>query len=145
MRQSILNASIQQRAMMTVPLIVLLIVIGCSRRTPTEVSVPTLNLKRFPHFVYAKIVDPVLPVERGTKYEDPLLESLDAKKLGEVTGGGSQLGKDNKIEWVGIDLQLADLDGALDFVRLRLRELGAPAGSVLEFVRDGKNVTLPIH
>jgi hypothetical protein len=45
------------------------------------------------------------------------------------------MGKDKKIEWVGIDLQLADLDGAVELVRQRLRELGAPEGSVLEFKR----------
>lgn len=86
-----------------------------------------------------------MPIERGEKYEDPLTDMLEARGLGEVTGGGSQLNKDNSIEWIGVDLQLADLDGALELVRSRLRELGAPPGSVLEFQRDGKSNTIPIQ
>ena len=70
---------------------------------------------------------------------------METRKLGEVTGGGTQMDKDKKIEWVGIDIQLADLDDAVEFVRLRLRELGAPEGSVLEFTRADQKVTLPIH
>jgi hypothetical protein len=95
--------------------------------------------------VFAKIMDPVMPIERVTKYEDPLLDTLETRKLGEVTGGGTEMGKDKKIEWVGIDLQLADLDGAVELVRQRLRELGAPEGSVLEFKRGDQKISLPIH
>jgi hypothetical protein len=126
----------------------LLIAVGCSRHSredKTEAVVPQTDLKRFPHFVFAKIIDPVMPIDRGAKYEDPLLDSLEARKLGKVTGGGTQMDKDKKIEWVGIDMQLVDLDGAVEFMRQRLRELGAPAGSVLEFTRGDQKVTLPIH
>jgi len=42
-------------------------------------------------------------------------------------------------------MQLADLDGAVELVRQRLRELGAPGGSVLEFKRGDQQVSLPIH
>ena len=73
------------------------------------------------------------------------MDTLEVRKLGEVTGGGTQMDKDNRIEWVGIDMQLADLDGAVELVRQRLRELGAPAGSVLEFKRGDKEVSLPIY
>jgi hypothetical protein len=37
-------------------------------------------------------------------------------------------------------MQLADLDGAVEVVRQRLRELSAPAGSVLEFKRGDQQV-----
>jgi len=85
------------------------------------------------HFAYAKIMEDILPMARSAKYEDPLGEALEAAKLGVVTGGGTQMGAGNTIAWVGIDLALADLDGAVQFTRQRLRELGAPVGSVLEY------------
>lgn len=96
-------------------------------------------------FVFARIQDKVSPIERGTKYEDPLGDALTKAKLGEVTGGGTMQNKDGSIEWVGIDIELVDLSGALAFTKTKLRELGAPKGSVLEFQRDGKHVAEPIH
>ena len=46
-------------------------------------------------FVYVKIQDAVGPLDRGDKYEDGLQEALREQQLGEITGGGSQLGEDN--------------------------------------------------
>jgi hypothetical protein len=96
-------------------------------------------------FVFAKIQDKVGPVERGAKYEDPLDAALKQARLGEVTGGGTSLNKDNSIAWVGVDIELINLSEALEFTRRKLRELGAPKGSVLEFKRGGKEVVEPIH
>ena len=97
------------------------------------------------HFVFAKVMDPVSPLERGSKYEDPLDEALRGQQLGGVTGGGSSLAKGGGIEWVGIDLELVNLDGAVEFSRAKLRELGAPPGSVLEYRVDGKTISVPVH
>ncbi len=69
------------------------------------------------------------------------MSSLEARGESE----GTQLDKNNRVEWVGIEMHFANLNDAVDFVRQRLRELGAPAGSVLEFTREGQEVTLPIH
>jgi hypothetical protein len=96
------------------------------------------------HFVFAKIMDPVGPMERGDKYEEPLDRDLEAQGLGMVTGGGTQMGKDGGIEWVGIDIDLADLDRGIEFTRHRLRELGAPAGSVLEYRIGEQKMTVQI-
>lgn len=86
------------------------------------------------HFVFAKIMDGVLPMERGAKYAHPLHVALYAKRLGIVTGGGTQMSRDGSaVEWVGLDIDLCDLDDALAFTRDYLRELGAPSGSVLEY------------
>jgi hypothetical protein len=98
----------------------------------------------YPHLVTAKIYDPVQPLERGEKYEDPLFDSLEERGVGRVSGGGTQIDKAGKIEWIELELQLADLDGTVEFVARRLRELGAPPGSVLEFQRGEENVTVPI-
>ncbi len=53
--------------------------------------------------------------------------------------------KDGSIDWVGVDIELVDLGDALAFTKKKLRELGVPKGSVLEFERDGKAVVEPIH
>ncbi len=83
--------------------------------------------------VCAEIMEPILPMARGRKYEEPLDQALVAAKLGVVTGGGTQMGKDGGIAWVEIVMALADLDGALQFTRQQLRKLGAPPGSTLVF------------
>ena len=97
------------------------------------------------HFVFARIMDSILPMGRGPKYEEPLNEALRARGLGLVTGGGTQMSRDgSSIEWVGIDLELSDLGDALAFTRNLLRELGAPAGSVLEYRVGEQKMTVQI-
>jgi hypothetical protein len=99
---------------------------------------------RMPYAVFARIPDPVLPMVRGRKYEEPLDQSLVSAKLGMVTGGGTQTDKNGKVAWVGLDIALADLEDALQFTRQRLREYGAPAGSVLEYRVGDQKVTVEI-
>jgi len=41
------------------------------------------------HFVFAKLMDTIGPMERGEKYEQPLDRDLEAQGLGMVTGGGT--------------------------------------------------------
>src|SRR4051812_47724375 len=54
------------------------------------------------HFVFAKILDPIGPMERGEKYERPMDQALEAQGFGRVTGGGTQLRQGGGIEWVGL-------------------------------------------
>lgn len=96
-------------------------------------------------FVFAKITDTVQPIERGNKYEDPLDAALKSARLGEVTGGGSSLNKDRKIEWVGVDIELTDLPKGIPFVKSKLRQLGAPKGSVLEYEVGGRKISVGIY
>ena len=43
-----------------------------------------------PQFIFVKIPESIGPIDRGEKYEDPLIEFLkERERLGEVTGGGS--------------------------------------------------------
>ncbi len=86
-----------------------------------------------------------MPLQRGTKYEDPLNRALIEAGLGAVTGGGSVQGTDGSIEWISLDMRLCDLDGALEFVRAKLRALGAPKGSVLKFREASGVATVSIH
>lgn len=90
------------------------------------------------HSVHAKIMDPILPMGRGEKYERPLDQALEACGLGMVTGGGTQVDENGGVAWVELDIELSNLDEALEFTRQKLRELGAPPGSVLQY-RIGEN------
>lgn len=98
-----------------------------------------------PTFVFVKIIESIEPLARGDKYEEPLDSALKKAKLGEVTGGGSLLSKEKKIEWVGVDVELTDLEKGIPFLKRKLVELGVPKGSLLEYEFQGKKVQDPIH
>ena len=83
-------------------------------------------------FVYVRIPEPLRPLERGDKYEDPLIAALVESRLGEVTGGGQQLGEGRSIMYCGIDVVLSDRIQGLAFLQEALCRLGAPAGTVIE-------------
>jgi hypothetical protein len=122
------------------------IIIGVARVTRARRKLREVRSWPQGHFVHAKIVDHVLPMERGTKYERPLHAALLRKGFGIVTGGGTQMSRDgSKVEWVGVDIDLRDLDGALAFTRDYLRELGAPSGSVLEYRVGEQKITVHIR
>ncbi|MDB5296666.1 MAG: putative lipoprotein, partial [Phycisphaerales bacterium] len=81
------------------------------------------------HFFYVLIRGPVGPAERGEKYEDPLADALG--DLGEVTGGGSQLGDGDAIEYCGLDVVVNDCGRGLSVIRACLRSCHAPADTVI--------------
>jgi len=97
-------------------------------------------------FVFVKIPESLMPIARGEKYEDPIDVALRAEGMGEVTGGGSQLGEPNPdgaatIEWVGVDVELNDLAIGLPLLKQTLMELGAPNGTMVEYRLDGRNIS----
>jgi hypothetical protein len=101
-------------------------------------------------FVFVKIPESIMPIERGDKYEDPLDEALKASSLGEVTGGGTQLDKPNpdgsaSIAWVGIDVELSDIERGVPFLVATLKKLGAPKGSALEYRVGEKDIVVPVE
>ena len=100
-------------------------------------------------FVFVKVPEPLTPVERGEKYGDPLDAVLKREHLGEVTGGGSQLSEPDAegrrtVEWVGLDVELLDLERGIPVLKQELLRLGAPAGTTLEFKRAGNQIVEPI-
>lgn len=97
-----------------------------------------MSENKYSHMVIARITDPVMPVERGDKYEDPLTAALQERSLGECTGGGTQLNAQREIAFVDLEIMLSDLDGALAFTKETLQKLGAPKGSELHFQREGQ-------
>ena len=94
--------------------------------------------------VVAHIAEAIQPIARGTKYEDPLEAALKGAGLGSVNGGGSLLSAQLQVASADIELALRDLNGALQFARTTLLTLGAPAGSLLLFLRDGRPRALDI-
>jgi len=85
-----------------------------------------------PTFVFAHINHRYLPIDRGEVFEDPLQERLEAEGLGEVTGGGTSLGDNGEIAWIGIDVEITDVERGLPVVIGTLVAHGAPKGSLLE-------------
>jgi hypothetical protein len=93
-------------------------------------------------FVYVEIPGAIGPLERGEKYEDPLQEKLAAQNLGEITGGGSQLGPElpdgsRVVVSCGLDVDVVDLDPVLELLHGELPALGAPVGTQIQYTRHG--------
>jgi hypothetical protein len=86
--------------------------------------------ERGQHFFYVLIHEPLGPMDRGEKYEDPLSDALG--ELGEITGGGSQLGEGDTIAFCGLDVVVNDRERGLKVVRACLRSCGAPSNTIIE-------------
>jgi hypothetical protein len=95
------------------------------------------------HFISVRIWEPIQAVGRANRYEIPLLAALKARGLGEVIGSSSQMNMELEVESVEIDLNLANLDDAVDLVKRVLENAGAPVGSELRFRRDENEVVFP--
>ena len=95
--------------------------------------------------VHVRLPDPLSPAARAVKYSEPLDGALRREGIGRVLGGSTELSRDRRIVSVGMEVEVLDLDRGVPFVRRALRELGAPAGSMVEFERFGLAVELPVH
>ena len=83
-------------------------------------------------FFYVRIPGDIQPIERGERFEDPLQAALAAEDLGEVTGGGSQMGEGKTVEFCGLDVEVTDRERGLQVIREVMRRLNAPPGTVIE-------------
>jgi hypothetical protein len=95
----------------------------------------------YPHLVIARLYEHIGPIDRGERYEDPLRAVLESRSLGQVTGGGSQLNELGGIEFADLEIELADLDGAVRVVTETLEQAGAPHGAELIDAADGRVLT----
>jgi hypothetical protein len=91
-----------------------------------------------PHLVVARLYEHIEPIDRGNRYEDPLQAVLEQTNAGHVTGGGSQLNEDGGIDYADIEIELANLDGAVHIVSEALEQAGAPHGSELIDTKDNR-------
>jgi hypothetical protein len=92
----------------------------------------------FPHLVLARLYEHLEPIDRGNRYEDPLQARLEESKLGQVTGGGTQLNEDGGIAYADVEIELANLEDAVQAVAEALESAGAPQGSELIHAEDSK-------
>jgi hypothetical protein len=91
--------------------------------------------------IYIMLPEPLQPMDRGGKYEDPLDAELRLENLGCVSGGGSSLSDEKpdgtrEIEWCGIDVDTLHVDQARALLRDHLPELGCLKGTCLQFRKD---------
>jgi hypothetical protein len=84
------------------------------------------------HFFYVRIPGDIQPLERGARFEDPLDAALRESALGSVTGGGSQLGENDTIEYCGIDVVTVDRARGIELIRRVMQECQCPDGAVIE-------------
>ena len=89
-------------------------------------------------FVLARLYEHIEPIDRGNRYEDPLQARLAETGGGQVTGGGSQLNERGSIDYVDIEIELANLDEALGTAVSVLEQSGAPKGSELILGSDSR-------
>lgn len=83
-------------------------------------------------FFYVRIPQSIGPIDRGDRYEDILQDALSAANLGEITGGGSQLGEGNSIDYCGLDVVVTERKRGLEVIRETMQRLEAPAATVIE-------------
>jgi hypothetical protein len=94
----------------------------------------------FPYVILARVYEHIEPIDRGERYEDPLQAVLEPANIGRVTGGGSQLNELGGIAHADVEIELANLDGALDVVVDALEKAGAPQGSELIDMSDSRTL-----
>jgi hypothetical protein len=82
-----------------------------------------------PIMLIARLYEHIEPLDRGSRYEDPLDAALRHSALGEVTGGGSQLSQNGEIEFADVEISVASLDDAVPTIIRSLEASGAPVGS----------------
>lgn len=91
-----------------------------------------------PELVYVFLPEGLGPIDRGDKYEDPIIDELERLGLGEVSGGGSSLGDPRPdgtrpIESCGIDVDTDDVEATRAALRELLPKLGCPKGTQLHY------------
>jgi len=84
------------------------------------------------------IPEGLVPLERGARYEHPLGDALRARGLGEVSGGGSQLGPrkphgTHDVISIDVDVDLVHAARGLPALREELRKLHPPPGTRLSY------------
>src|SRR5919106_5038193 len=89
--------------------------------------------------VIARLNARAQPLDRGEIFEDPLDGILQAAGIGNITGGGTQLGEEGEIQFCDLEITVPEAsDAAPAAIHKALAGLGAPKGSRLIW-NDGAN------
>lgn len=96
-----------------------------------------------PELVYVFLPEPLGPMDRGDKYEEPIIDELERLGLGEVSGAGTSLGDERPdgtrpIVSCGIDVDTDDVAATRAALRALLPKLGCPKGTQLHYSVSGK-------
>ncbi len=88
--------------------------------------------------VYISLNAPLRPLDRGARFEDPLVEILEQKfREVEATGGGTLLSEKNAPSTCDIDLEVkGNANEVLAAVVAALERLGVPKGSSVRVIGD---------
>lgn len=108
------------------------------------------------NFLVATLNDKLMPIDRGSFYEDPLDEYLKKLRIGEVTGGGTGFVKEVGGEISFCDLEILLYSEEIDFdsinkIITKLEDIGTPKGSKLKIEKTeeekefGKLEGISIH
>lgn len=116
----------------------LLTLFGCKKGPSPQVGTASEAYR-----ITAQLSHPLMPLDRGDRYEDPLNEALSQRNLGEVTGGGTMQEKSGEIKFIDIEVDLTNLDVGVPFVIRELEELGAPKGSILRIHGNNPQKEIP--
>jgi len=74
----------------------------------------------------------LMPMDRGSLFEDPLDAELRAAGMGDTDGGGTQLTHSGEVDFCDVEIYVKDLsDETLATIVEILERLGAPKGSKL--------------
>ena len=96
-----------------------------------------------PELIFIFLPESIGPIDRGEKYEDPIIDELERLGLGEVSGAGTSLGDERPdrtrpIESCGIDVDTHDVNATREVLRAFLPKLGCPKGTQLQFSVSGQ-------
>ena len=97
-------------------------------------------------FIYVVLPESLQPLDRESRYGDPLDAELALADVGFVSGGGSSLSDERadgsrEIEYCGIDIDAFDVDAARELLRAHLPALGCVTGTQLQYC-DAADVPL---
>ncbi len=98
-----------------------------------------------PELIYVFLPESLGPIDRGDKYEDPIIDELERLGLGEVSGAGCSMGDERPdgtrlIESCGIDVDTDDVESTRAALRSLLPTLGCPAGTQLHYTVADKRL-----
>jgi hypothetical protein len=98
-----------------------------------------------PELVYVFLPEALGPIDRGDKYEDPMIDELERLGLGEVSGAGTMLSDEapdgtRQVEACGIDVDTDDVEATRAALRTLLPGLGCPKGTQLQYSVSGRQL-----
>lgn len=98
-----------------------------------------------PELIYVFLPEALGPMDRGDKYEDPIIDELERLGLGEVSGAGTELGDEGSdgrrpILSCGIDVDTNDVTATRAALRELLPRLGCPKGTQLQYEMSGNQL-----